>query len=153
MMSVTGFTRTPVFLIVMLFVVLLSGATIGANQAAMGEPPVDLVERLHEESFTEDGELVQREAPESAPGVEFGFEDRLAEATPDTPHLDRWMRQNIAKPLLIGAFWAAGLGNRLGYAMVGTLGVGLTRVVLNGSAVFLLAGMAGYWYRLIRRAA
>jgi len=152
MMSVCGFTRVPISLILMAFIMLFAGATIGANQAAMDEPAVDLVERLHEDSFTEDGEIVQREPPEGSPGVEFEFGERVADATPDTPKLDRWVRQNIVKPVLIAAFWVAGLGNRLGYVMVSTLGVNLTRVVFNGSVVFMLAGTMVHFYKLMRRA-
>lgn len=143
---------TPMLLVSMGAMMLISGALFGANAAAVDEQPTDLGEKLHERTFTEDGEFKQREPPETAPGVESELVDRTDEFTPDTPHIDRWSRQHIAKPLILATIWMADVGSRIGYGMASTIGVGVTRVLLQGATVALIGGVVVRTVWLFRRA-
>ena len=149
--------RTPVMLVVMLLMVGISGALVGVNEAASGGEPVDMFEMLHEETFTDDGEIKESEPPETQPAELRDVNERLDEHTerlesvfPETPGIDRWMRQKLVKPMVLGGFHVADAGFRFGYAMASTVGVGVTRFILNGAVVSVLAGVALHTYRVFR---
>ena len=129
----------------------IAGAMIGANEAAAGGEPVDLFEMLHEDMFTDDGELREREPPETQPEAIRDFDERVDQASPETPRIDRWLRQYLVKPLLLASLYVADAGFRIGYAMATTLGRGVTRLLLNGAVAGMLAGIALYTFHVTRR--
>lgn len=156
-LSLFGGRYSPVVLVVMLLMIGITGALGGANEAASGGEPVDMFEMLHEETFTEDGEIKESEPPETQPAELRDVNERLDEHSerlesvfPETPGRDRWMRQNLVKPMVLGAFHVADAGFHVGYAMASTLGVRVTRLVLNGAVVSVLAGVTLHAYRVFR---
>jgi hypothetical protein len=156
-MSLFGGHYSPVVVVVMLLMVGITGALVGANEAASGGEPVDMFDMLHEETFTDGGELKESEPPETQPAelreVNERLDDRaerLEALYPDTPQLDRWLRQHLVIPMILGAFHVADAGFHVGYAMATTLGAGVTRLVLHGAVVSVLAGVGLYTYRVVR---
>jgi hypothetical protein len=154
--SLFGGHYSPVVVVVMLLMVGVTGALVGANEAASGGEPVDMFELLHEETFTDDGDLKESE-PAAQPAELRDVNERLDEHSerleslfPETPGIDRWMRQNLVKRMVLAAFHVADAGFRVGYAMASTVGVGVTRFVLNGAVVSVLAGVALHTYRVFR---
>jgi len=155
--SLFGGHYSPVVVVVMLLMVGITGALVGANEAATGGEPVDMFNMLHEETFTDDGELKESEPPETQPAelreVNERLDDRaeqLAALYPDTPQMDRWLRQHLVIPMILGAFHVADAGFNVGYAMAATLGAGVTRLVLHGAVVSVLAAVTLHTYRLFR---
>ena len=146
--------RTPLIVVVMLGTMLFAGAAVGATEAEAGGEPVDLSETLEGEMFTENGELKEQES-EPVPGqleVVEQSNDALRDLFPATPQLDQTMEQQLVIPMLQGSIWVADFGFQLGYSMASTLGVGVTRVLLNGSVVLLVGGVLVHTARQVRDA-
>lgn len=127
--------------------ILLSGAALGANTAAADEPLPDVDGLMKDEVLTEDGKLasdVKTERPKPYPDRLDAFE-RLS---PDTPRLDSGLRRSVIKPMLLVAIWIVDKGAGLGYAMTTTIGPGATKVLLQGSALAVVAVPIYRVYRL-----
>lgn len=141
------FARTGLLTAVSLAMILLSGAALGANAAAADEPLPDVDGLMKDEVLTEDGKLasdVEAERPKPYPDQL----DELERLSPDTPRVDSALRQSIIKPMLLAAIWIADKGAGLGYAMATTIGLGPTKVLLQGSALAVVAVPIYRVYRL-----
>jgi hypothetical protein len=150
-LSLFGGPYSPVIVAFTLLLTGIAGAMVGANEAAAGGEPVDLFELLHEDMFTDDGELREREPPETQPEAFRDFNERVEQATPETPRMDRWLSQHLVKPLVLAAFHVADAGFRIGYAMATTLGFGVTRLLLNGAVAGMIAVTALHSFLVTRR--
>jgi hypothetical protein len=151
--SLFGGHYSLVVVVITLAITGIAGAVIGADQAAAGGEPIDLFEMLHEEMFTEDGELRERDLSKTQPGVIRAFNERVDHVSPDTPRVDRLVRQQLLKPLVLASFHVADAGSRIGYAMATTLGLGVTKLLLNGAVGGMLGGVLFYSVSVTRRAA
>lgn len=138
MIALTG-RGVPIVAIGMVAMMLLAGITVGANEAAAGGEQIDLSDRLHDELFTDSGELDVDEREAAGPEFEIG---------PKSPRLNDVLRETVARPLIKGSIWAADVGFQIGYGMVLTFGADVTRLILNGSVVLTLTAVG---WRVLNR--
>ena len=140
------FARSGVITGIFLAVVLLMGASIGANAVAVDEPRPDVDQLMKAELFTDSGEIQTDTDPENQPLPELT--EQIERYHPDTPSLDASIRQQLMKPMLLAGIWVADLGAGIGYSVASTIGVGATMLVVNGGMVGIVAIPLHRVYRL-----
>jgi hypothetical protein len=141
--------RVPTVGGVTLVVALISGMMLGATMAAEDTERVDVGETMRDDLFTDDGQINTTDTATS-PQFGGGVVTQWDNITPDTPQLDRGIRQTMVKPLLVSMIWVADVSSRIGYTMATTIGVGATKFVLQSAVVTMLAGAAYRVYQLAR---
>jgi hypothetical protein len=134
---------------VMVGTVVIASAMTGAAMAADDSERVDVGETMREDLFTDDGAINTTDTT-TRPQFGGGVVTQWDEITPETPQLDRGIRQTILKPLLVAMIWVADVSSRIGYAMATTIGVGATKLVLQSAVVAMLVGAAYRVYQLVR---
>jgi len=140
---------SPTVLVVMFGMVVIASAMTGAAMAADDTERVDIGETMRDDLFTDDGQINTTDTATS-PAFGGGVITQWDDITPDTPQLDRGIRQTMVKPLLVSMIWVADISSRIGYTMATTIGVGATKFVLQSALVTMLAGAAYRVYQLAR---
>jgi len=140
---------SPTILLVMFGMVVIASATVGATMAADDTERVDVGETMRDDLFTDNGQINTTDTA-TTPAFGGGVVTQWDKITPDTPQLDRGIRQTMVKPLLASMIWVADVSSRIGYTMATTIGVGATKFVLQSAMVTMLAGAAYRVYQLAR---
>jgi len=140
---------SPTILVVMFGMVVIASAMTGAGMAADDTERVDVGETMRDDLFTDDGQINTTDTA-TTPEVGGGVVTQWDEMTPDTPQLDRGIRQAMVKPLMVSMIWVADVSSRIGYTVATTIGVSATLFVLESAVVTMLAGAAYRVYQLAR---
>jgi len=140
---------TLTILSVLFAMTVIAGAMVGATMAADDTKRVDVGETMREDLFTDDGAINTTDTT-TRPQLGGGVVTQWDEIAPDTPQLDRGIRQTMVKPLLLSMIWVADVSSRIGYTMATTIGVGATEVILQSAVVAVMAGYVLRIYQTMR---